>query len=62
MFDSDVKQRGVEMDADDGWPQVWDAKSYEELRERIEDYLWLSAKGRIPCRTHCATRGRSRET
>ena len=36
------------MDADEGWPQVWAAKSYEELRRATgaEDYLWLSAKGR----------------
>lgn len=28
MFDCDVKQRVVEMDANDGCPQVWAAKSY----------------------------------
>jgi hypothetical protein len=36
------KQRGVEMDTDDGWPKVWTEMTDEEL---LRHYLFLAANG-----------------
>jgi hypothetical protein len=36
------------MATDDSWPQVWAEISDEELRDRLQDYRWLTANGPNP--------------
>jgi hypothetical protein len=41
---SNENSEELEMDTEDGWPQVWAEMSDEELGGRLQDYLWLAAK------------------